>query len=140
MTSPSCRYRRRFHDIIKANTKYQEGTVTKTGRKVGEEYTMLEAIAQGAGFRPRKDVRSYEAGGSGSQHRQEQRLKSDRTKIMGEWATADTWDRSDVWQDRIVPWNEAHPDMKITRASLQKSLNRRKQQAKEDEKMREEQD
>jgi len=129
-----------FQDIYKAYTKSQEGTVTKTGRQVGKEFTTAEAVAQGLGFRPRKDVRSYEAGGSGTKNREEQRASRDRTNLMGEWAKADSWHRPAVWTKKIMKWNREHPDQKITRASLQKSLNRRKQQAKEDKKMREEQD
>jgi hypothetical protein len=115
-------------DTLDAVEKSQEGTLNKAGRQILEPPAIGEAALKGAGIKPASEARHWEAFGEGAESKAEQKMKTARTRLIGEWANADPRDRSKVWRDVIQPWNKANPKNKITRSSLLRSKAARKAQ------------
>lgn len=120
-------------DVLKATRYNNEGVTNLRGDEIikGEDLSLLEVVLQGSGFSPAAVGEAYS--NNSSIKGAEQRILGRRRLLLNRYAMAKRLDDTERQQEvlaMIDKYNVANPEYKLTRATLIKSIRRRKQYSK----------
>jgi hypothetical protein len=121
-----------FSDIKKAVERTNDVTRNQYGTITGDKYKPYEAVLQGLGFNPASRAHEYEPGGPGYERIEEQKLRHERTKLMGEYYAAPQSEKGAIWR-KIRDFSRGKPkDLRVSFDDLHKSKRKRQQDERKD--------
>lgn len=113
-------------DVLKATRISEEGITTRRGERIdaNREVPMTETLMQALGLTPAATAETYER--RNAVQGASRRISTERNELLRKWRQAEPAERTRIWRENILPWNDGLPgelrSTRITMQNLQASL------------------